>query len=91
MSNSLEQKLKKARLAEGMTQKALSEATGIPLGTIKNYEAGHNAVGLQVLLTLTMHPTFRKYSLWLLTGDTAPQAGQCAPEEKRPRSRTKAG
>ncbi|HHQ8379098.1 TPA: helix-turn-helix domain-containing protein, partial [Salmonella enterica subsp. diarizonae] len=32
--------MKKIRLAEGMTQKQLSELTGLSLGTIKNYESG---------------------------------------------------
>ncbi|MFH7179858.1 transcriptional regulator, partial [Klebsiella pneumoniae] len=28
---------------------------------------------------LTQHPLFEKYTLWLMTDKTAPQAGQIAP------------
>lgn len=30
-------------------------------------------------MKLTQHPLFEKYTLWLMTDKTAPQAGQIAP------------
>lgn len=36
------EKLKAARAAAGLTQKAVSEELGIPLNTIKSWEKSHN-------------------------------------------------
>ncbi|EHX87059.1 C protein [Escherichia coli 2729250] len=30
-------------------------------------------------MRVTNTPLFKKYTLWLMTGDTSPQAGQIAP------------
>lgn len=79
MSNSLEQKLRSMRKAEGLTQKAMAEMTGISLGTIRNYETGFNTVGIQTVQTILNTATFSKYTMWLMTGQTAPKAGQVAP------------
>lgn len=79
MSNSLEQKLKAIRKAEGITQKVMADQTGVSLGTIRNYESGFNTVGIQTVQTILNHPVFTKYTMWLMTGLTAPEAGQIAP------------
>ncbi|KGA42355.1 hypothetical protein KU75_06500 [Pectobacterium odoriferum] len=79
MSNTMEQKLKKIRLAEGMTQKQLSELTGLSLGTIKNYEAGQNTVGLHVLQTILAQRAFRKYTMWVIHDNADAESGQVAP------------
>lgn len=56
------------------------ELTGIPAGTQKHYEMGRReGVGSEILLKITQHPRFAKYTLWLMTDKTAPQAGQIAP------------
>ena len=36
-----ENEIKEARLAAGLTQKSMSDITGIPLRTIGNWESGH--------------------------------------------------
>ncbi|AXF78905.1 helix-turn-helix domain-containing protein [Erwinia tracheiphila] len=79
MSNSLEQKLKAIRKSEGITQKVLAGLTGVSLGTIRNYETGFNTVGIQTLEAILHVPRFQKYTLWLMTGETAPVAGQISP------------
>ncbi|HDZ8321225.1 helix-turn-helix transcriptional regulator [Enterobacter kobei] len=73
------EKLKAIRKAEGLTQTKFSELSGIALGTIKNYESGQKEPGLSVVLRVTNAPLFQKYTLWLMTDKTAPQAGQIAP------------
>lgn len=75
----LGQKLKAVRKAEGLTQKSFCEACGLALGTVKNYEGGYKSPGLQVVMQVTNTPKFQKYTLWLMTDKTAPQAGQIAP------------
>lgn len=74
-----EQKLTQIRKAEGLTQAKLAEETGISLGSIKNYESGHKGVGLSIVNKFTNHPRFKKYTLWLMTGDLTASATQIAP------------
>ncbi|HDS3242290.1 TPA: helix-turn-helix transcriptional regulator [Klebsiella aerogenes] len=73
------QKLKAVRKAEGLTQKKFSEISGIALGTLKNYEGGYKDPGIQVVSQVVNTPLFKKYTLWIMTDETAPQAGQIAP------------
>jgi len=79
LSNTIEQKLLAVRKAERLTQKTLSELTGISLGTIKNYERGFNSVGLQTVELILRLPSMEKYALWIMTDKTAPAAGQVCP------------
>lgn len=79
MSNTIEQKLKSIRKAEGVTQKVFAELTGISLGTVKNYETGFNTVGMQTIQSILRVPRFKKYTMWLMTDTVAPEAGQIAP------------
>ncbi|HEO9045939.1 TPA: helix-turn-helix transcriptional regulator [Enterobacter kobei] len=78
-SSSRGEKLKEIRKAEGMTQKAFSEFTGVPFGTIRNYEAGQFEVGLKVIDSVLAIEQFQKYTLWLMTGKIAPETGQISP------------
>lgn len=73
------QKLRAIRKSEGLTQAKFSEISGIALGTLKNYEGGHQDPCIQVVLQVTNAPQFQKYTLWLMTDKTAPEAGQIAP------------
>lgn len=75
----LAEKLRAIRKAEGLTQMKFSEISGIAQGTIKNYESGQSEPGLQIVLRVTNSPQLEKYTLWLMTDKTAPQAGQIAP------------
>ncbi|OKP28405.1 helix-turn-helix domain-containing protein [Serratia fonticola] len=72
-------KIKAIRGAEGLTQVKFCEITGIPLSTLKNYEGGHAEPSLNTVLQLTQHPLFKKYTLWLMSDSTAPEAGQVEP------------
>ncbi|SFU18502.1 Transcriptional regulator, contains XRE-family HTH domain [Kosakonia arachidis] len=73
------QKIRAIRKAEGLTQAKFCELVGIALGTLKNVEGDHREPGLQVVMQVVNTPQFGKYTLWLMTDKTAPQAGQIAP------------
>lgn len=75
----MSEKLKKIRKVEGLTQVKFCEISGIALGTLKNYEGGHQEPGIQVVLQVTHNPRFKKYTMWLMTDDIAPESGQIAP------------
>ncbi|EDM9769363.1 helix-turn-helix transcriptional regulator [Salmonella enterica subsp. enterica serovar Tudu] len=79
MSTSYDEKLKAIRKAEGLTQTQLSDLTGIGLSTIKNYETKLKDVGLGVIEKVLSVPELQKYTLWLMTDQTAPESGQIAP------------
>lgn len=79
MSTSYDEKLKAIRLSEGLTQSQLAELTGIGLSTIKNYETKLKEVGLTVIERVLAAPQLQKYTLWLMTDQTAPESGQIAP------------
>lgn len=99
MSSSYADKLKSIRASEGITQKRFSELTGIALSTIKNYESGQADVGIKVIDSVLSNPQFEKYTLWLMTGNVAPEAGQISPtlspdgleSTSKPRKAQKAG
>ncbi|WP_337039873.1 transcriptional regulator [Serratia marcescens] len=51
----------------------------IPYETLKGYEMKGVQMTETNLTLFTNHPRFQKYTLWLMTGKTAPAAGQVAP------------
>ncbi|HDP7165615.1 TPA: helix-turn-helix domain-containing protein [Escherichia coli] len=73
------QKIRAIRKAEGLTQAKFCELVGIALGTLKNVEGDHREPGLQVVMQVVNTPQFEKYTLWLMTDKTAPEAGQISP------------
>ena len=79
MSIGYSQKLRAIRKHEGLTQGKFAELTGISLGSVKNYETGHSEVGLSTLERVVNCPKLSKYTLWLMTDTTSPEAGQIAP------------
>lgn len=79
MSTNYGKKLRLIRIEEGLTQMQLRDLTGISLGSIKGYETGRE-VGLSIIERIINHPRFQKYTLWLMTDETAIRAGQIAPK-----------
>lgn len=73
------EKLKAMRAKEGVTQTEFCELVGVSLSTYKKYEAGMFEMGYGALSRLLSHPRFKKYTLWLMTGDTATDCGQVSP------------
>lgn len=79
MSMTIEQKLRRIRKSEGLTQIDFSRLSGIALSTVKNYERDGQRVGLSIINKITNHPRFKKYTLWLMTGDLTASTVQIAP------------
>jgi len=80
MSMRLGQKIRDVRESEGLTRFQFAELTGIAESTQKAYETGRrDGVGSEILLKVTEHPRFEKYTLWLMTGKTSEAAGQISP------------
>ncbi|KAA1194743.1 MULTISPECIES: helix-turn-helix domain-containing protein [Photorhabdus] len=73
------EKIKAMRNAENLSQSQFCEIMQLPLSTLKKLEGGHNEPGWNTLSKLTQHPKFKKYTLWLMTDTTAPEAGQVSP------------
>lgn len=77
----LGEKLKAMRRKEGMTQAQLCEATGLSLSSYKKYELGLRIeVSYVAMQKIALHPSFKKYTLWLMTDETAPECGQISAE-----------
>ncbi|HFI5088073.1 TPA: helix-turn-helix domain-containing protein [Escherichia coli] len=79
MSRDYAEKLRQIRKAEGITQKVFAELTGLAIGTIKSYEAGHQSARSEIVERVISVSQFEKYTLWLMTDKTAPIAGQVSP------------
>lgn len=76
----LAEKLKAIRIREGLTQAELCQETGLSLSSYEKYElALRLEVSSVALLKITKHPRFKKYTLWLMTDDVAPECGQVSP------------
>ncbi|MBG6244005.1 transcriptional regulator [Candidatus Symbiopectobacterium sp. 'North America'] len=75
----LSEKIKAIRTAEGLSQKKFCEIIALPIGTLTKYETGLFEPGGNALVKITTHQRFQKYTLWLMTDKTAPEAGQIAP------------
>lgn len=79
MSSELGEKIRAIREAEGLSQAKFSDLTDISISTIKKYETGVRDPGGSTLLRITRHEKFKKYALWLMTGETNESAGQICP------------
>lgn len=76
----LGKRVKAIRMGEGLSQDGFSQLIDISKGTLQNYEQGKNLLSEESLMKITNHPQFQKYTLWLMTGQTAPESGQVCPE-----------
>jgi transcriptional regulator with XRE-family HTH domain len=69
-------KLKAIRRREGLTQLEFCALVDISISSYKKYETDLFEMGYAGLCKVLTHPTFTKYTLWLMTGHTAPECGQ---------------
>ncbi len=76
----LGKKIKAIRISEELTQDAFCQLIDIPLVSLKNYELGKRSVNEKNLTKITNHERFKKYTFWLMTGDTLPESGQVSPD-----------
>ncbi len=75
----LPEKMKAIRSKERLTQGQFCDLVGISISSWKKYEASITDMGLLPFLKVVNHPRFKKYALWLATGDDAPACGQVSP------------
>lgn len=73
-------KIKHLRSESGYSQERFAEATGIPLGTLRNVESKNNPTWEQLSKILAL-PELRRFTLWLMIDETAPSEGQLHPDE----------
>ncbi|ELS2206776.1 helix-turn-helix transcriptional regulator [Salmonella enterica] len=80
MSNTIGKKIRAIREAEGLTRTQFFELTGILETVQKSYETGKREnIGIETVMKITNHPRFKKYTTWLMNGDTDEAAGQISP------------
>lgn len=81
-------RIKIVRRAEGLTQPEFCKLTGLKMSTLTSYELGTTkTIPSNQLEKITTNKRLFKYSLWLVTGKTAPKCGQIAA--KAPKARKK--
>ncbi len=78
-SRDYSQKLRIIRKAEGLTQQKFAEITGLAVGTIKRYETRQQTARAEVMEKVLQAPEFRKYTMWLMHDEIAPETGQIEP------------
>ena len=79
MSTPVHEKIKLIRESERLNRKEISQLTGIAYGSFCGYEAGDKKPGVEAIMRLLQHPRFMKYTLWFMTDQVSPEAGQIAP------------
>lgn len=82
MSNNFGEKLKLIRSSTGLSQQKFTDEIDISLASYKRYETGSNDIPAAVLVKILQHKDLSKFTLWLFTDKTAPEAGQIAPGDK---------
>lgn len=76
----LGRKIKSIRICEQLNQIEFSQLIDLPIGTLQGYEQSRRPPTSDNLLKITTHERLKKYTLWLMTGDTSPEFGQVCPD-----------
>lgn len=76
---SLEKKLRAILKEERYNQREFAESIDTPLRSVQNYLSGKQEPTAGVLMKIVNHPNYKKYALWLMTGEVAPDNGQVCP------------
>ena len=79
MSTAISVKLALIRESERLNRKQFSEITGVPYSSLTYYESGRTIPPTDVAMKSLQHPRFSKYTLWFMTEQISPEAGQIAP------------
>ena len=79
MSIHVSEKLKLIRESERLNRKEFSELTGVAYSSLSSYESRSKNAGVEAIMKVLQHPRFTKYTLWFMTDQVAPEAGQIAP------------
>lgn len=76
---SFKNRLKSVIKEERYTQKEFSMELDIPLRTVEEYVSGRNKPSGDLFMKLSNHEKFKKYTMWLLSGNAEPNSGQISP------------
>lgn len=79
MSIDIAEKIKLIRESERLNRREFSELVNIPYSTLSSYETRTKGMSMDSAMKILSHPRFIKYTMWLMTGEIAPEAGQIAP------------
>jgi transcriptional regulator with XRE-family HTH domain len=79
MSIAICEKLALIRESERMNKKEFAGEIGVVYTTYVSYELGRSTPSAEILMRILSHQKFKKYTMWFMTGDTTPEAGQIAP------------
>ena len=79
MSSSIAEKIGLIRESERINRKQFAELTGVPYSSLTYYESGRSVPPTDVTMKILAHPKFTKYTMWFLTDQISPEAGQIAP------------
>ncbi|MCD9474086.1 helix-turn-helix domain-containing protein [Photobacterium phosphoreum] len=76
---SFEKKLKTIIKEEGYSQARFAREIGISTSAVEKYISGKQEPAGGIMLKIVNHERFKKYTLWLMTGDVNPEMGQISP------------
>ncbi len=76
---SFSKRLKSIIKEERFTQAKFADDMGVSRSAIEKYLSGENQPSAGLLMNISGHPIFRKYTIWLLSGTADPVAGQICP------------
>ena len=89
MSNDIGQKIRMIREAEGLSREDFCLKIGVKVATLTQTEMGRRTPSSDTPLAVCQ--AFPQYTLWLMTGQVAPEAGQISPDLKATQERLKTG
>lgn len=72
-------KIKTIIKEERYSQREFAKLIDIPLGTLENYLSDRNELPAKIIAKIVNNEQFKKYTLWLMTGDVNPEMGQISP------------
>lgn len=73
------EKLKLMRESERLIRKDFARIVNIPYSSMTGYETERVKMTVEVAMKIFNHPQFKKYMMWFMTGEIAPEVGQIAP------------
>lgn len=79
MSLNIANKLIDMRESERLNRRQFSDLVDIPYSTLSSYETRSKGMSIDSAMKILSHPRFLKYTMWFMTGETAPEVGQIAP------------
>ncbi|MGR5464539.1 helix-turn-helix domain-containing protein [Photobacterium damselae] len=77
---SFSKRLKAIVKEERFTQAKFADEVGVSRSAVEKYLSGENEPTARILMKIAQHQAFRKYTMWLLTGNVEPNSGQISPE-----------